>query len=405
MSGAYKHGRLIEHYDKRFIPVWRDLLEICERRIDAEILDRLEHELLIRLAGSDDDAWQEQFEVLNGDTPESCAPELWVELSEAELCKRLGGYSDRTVRDALRRLEDRRFLARRRQAVYEPYSLLVRIGAVNQALGLASGNVRSIGRITERNGNTSGWGGRSADRPGESSVQAGQSFSERGEMLPRDRDVSSAHIDRKETVETDKTGGDALTSLPTVELGISQGLLKASQIPTSLHAIDLSALFRDEPSYAAAAAVARVWAEDCSRPLILAGPAGAGKTTIAAAASWVLLGRGLPLLWLQASEATRLIDHGDFQDDRRRRLLLALGESSALVIDDLDQALGKQAAASLSAALAERLLAQVPVLITTDLAPAELEAALGEKTHSRLLATGAYAELQGPNLHKLRRAS
>lgn len=137
-------------------------------------------------------------------------------------------------------------------------------------------------------------------------------------------------------------------------------------------------------------AAAKAWAEGESRGLLLTGPAGVGKTTVAAAAANGLLGTA-PVRWLSVPVMFARLSL-QFNDDERNEILRLLVSPTALVLDDLDKSRPSEyAAEQLFLAIDTRVQAGAPLLVTTNLLLSELAdrypEPYGETIVSRLIGT------------------
>lgn len=134
------------------------------------------------------------------------------------------------------------------------------------------------------------------------------------------------------------------------------------------------------------------WIEEPELPnLVLLGPVGSGKSHAACAAVRPLVERGMSLeFW----PVVRLLDQlrpgrdPDPYDDVAR--------ADLLVLDDLGAEKATEwTAERLYAIVNDRWLARRPTIVTTNLAPPQLAAAVGERLASRLLGGATIARLSG----------
>ena len=132
---------------------------------------------------------------------------------------------------------------------------------------------------------------------------------------------------------------------------------------------------------------ATAWAAGDSRGLFLSGPAGVGKTTIAAAAANGLLSTR-PVRWLSVPVMFARLGLS-FADDERTEILRLLASPTAIVLDDIDKTRPSEyAAEQLFLAIDTRVQAGSPLLVTTNLSLSALAARYpepyGETIVSRL---------------------
>lgn len=110
----------------------------------------------------------------------------------------------------------------------------------------------------------------------------------------------------------------------------------------------------------------RDWADGEIRGLLLTGPIGVGKTTLAGTAAWRMLARR-GLLWVPVSLLfARLAS--SFDSEQHRWALEALSGGEAIVLDDLDKTRPSEYAAEQAfGAIDRRVELEVPLLVTTNL--------------------------------------
>lgn len=143
------------------------------------------------------------------------------------------------------------------------------------------------------------------------------------------------------------------------------------------------------------------WLTLAPRPnLVLLGPVGTGKTHAALAAARVDHDGGLDVLFLPVVELLDLLRPGGPEtaiDD--------VMHASRLIVDDLGHERSTDwTGERLGAVLNRRWLEERPVIATTNLEPAELSAAIGERAYSRLVGDGAVVVALGGNDRRRRRA-
>lgn len=136
------------------------------------------------------------------------------------------------------------------------------------------------------------------------------------------------------------------------------------------------------------------------RGLCIFGEKGTGKTRLAATAVWQRLRRwnvawvSWPVLLAQLGAA--------FNDGARAQAISVLTGKGALVLDDIaqerDEKVSDWARRQLFAAVDRRVQAGAPLLITTNLKPAEIGHVLGEKLMSRIVGYSRVLELPGRDM-------
>jgi DNA replication protein DnaC len=145
----------------------------------------------------------------------------------------------------------------------------------------------------------------------------------------------------------------------------------------------------------AAIAAAKAWAATRrpGRGLLLHGPAGSGKTRLAATAAVARLAHS-PIRWVSVGVLMAQLD-GAWNDAERQDALKVLTSKGPVVLDDFDKVNpNARLQAALFTALDKREQSGAALLVTTNLAPAELERRFSEPIVSRL--TGMCVVLQYP---------
>jgi DNA replication protein DnaC len=143
----------------------------------------------------------------------------------------------------------------------------------------------------------------------------------------------------------------------------------ASGIPARLVELGRTAVLSDE-----LADLTVAWATGRERHIVLTGPFGVGKTTVAAVAATRRLELGRSLWWTTAPLLFARLGSGLGSLERDAALAILTGKS-ALVLDDLDKVRPTDyGAEQVFVAIDRRLTEGTPLLITSNLAPAEMAA-------------------------------
>jgi DNA replication protein DnaC len=174
--------------------------------------------------------------------------------------------------------------------------------------------------------------------------------------------------------------------------------LKYSGIPSTLQSVNFDDL--DETGCDEAIASARYWAAR-GGGLLLTGPFGTGKTTIAAGALLLVLaskgGR-----WTSAPLMMARLGSGLDSEERRKAVALLTESRMALVLDDLDKTRPTEyGAEQIFLAIDGAVTSARPLLVTTNLGLGQLAAKwpapFGEAIASRLAGYCKVVEVKGPD--------
>lgn len=168
-----------------------------------------------------------------------------------------------------------------------------------------------------------------------------------------------------------------------------------SGLPSRHHGASLNALQHSN----GVLSTAHQWAEK-GGGLLLTGPVGAGKTTIAGAAAWRRLQRGR-LFWTTAPLLMARLGSG-LSTPARTDALVALSSSDPLVLDDIDKARPTEyGAEQIFLAVDYRVEHKSPLLVTSNLQPSELATRwpepYGPAIASRLVGYCQVVKVSGPD--------
>ena len=162
---------------------------------------------------------------------------------------------------------------------------------------------------------------------------------------------------------------------------------------------------------------AKAWAEGKLKALCLFGDAGRGKTWLAAAALRSMIarraredaeldldesheelrGKFRPVRWVSVSGLMADLDRS-FNDEERAKAVKIVAGSGAVVLDDLDKVNPTERGKGIIfSTIDARLSAGSPLLVTTNLAPAQLGQKLGKPVMSRIAGDCMVIEMVGPD--------
>jgi DNA replication protein DnaC len=178
-------------------------------------------------------------------------------------------------------------------------------------------------------------------------------------------------------------------------------IFEAANIPPIFRDATFERCRRDGvPEHAVAAA--ERWGAGDLRGLLLVGPVGVGKSTLAAAAvSARIAGTARAAFWLTAPEMFAALGSG-FENPTRDRVLTTLQSGRALVVDDVDK--GRPTAygaEQIYLAIDQRIVRQAPLLVTSNLDLEELRdrwpEEYGPAIVSRLVGHCELIAIKGPD--------
>lgn len=127
--------------------------------------------------------------------------------------------------------------------------------------------------------------------------------------------------------------------------------------------------------------------------LVLTGPVGVGKSYAAVAAVRPIFAKGCSLLFVPATRLLDMVAYSNPDATVNRRQLETV---DLLILDDLGtQRDNEWAIEQVYGVVNERWLEDRPTVVTSNLTPADLEEAIGERTYSRLADAGIGVRLSG----------
>lgn len=139
-----------------------------------------------------------------------------------------------------------------------------------------------------------------------------------------------------------------------------------------------------EPERMEAIEAAQRWSEGSLRHLLLCGPTGTGKTRLAATALWDRVQQGEYTTYMKVPRLIAM-ERAGFRTAEKDQATKHLVGHGALVLDDLDKVPSTEAVRSLLyLAIDNRIEAESPLLVTTNLRPEQITDAYGEAIASRL---------------------
>lgn len=144
-------------------------------------------------------------------------------------------------------------------------------------------------------------------------------------------------------------------------------LLDTSGMPPELRQKAAHATFSERLS-----GLATDWASGERKHVLLVGPVGVGKTTLAVRAGLLRIAKQGPVRYLKVARLVSLVGNGQHGHQQDAAAAILKGKH-ALILDDVDKARGTEyAAEQLLDGLDTRIERGAPLLITTNLTPAEL---------------------------------